>query len=120
LSSTAEGPGTTGTHVPQGGASPRGPGSLREWPAVLVFACLTVSLLVGTLFGFRPATIMIAVTLALAAVLRLAVRDVGILAVRGRLTDVVTLVAFAGAVLLLGLSVPPAVVDLPWVPRRTG
>jgi hypothetical protein len=112
--------GAGGTFVPEGGTSPSGPAGLREWPAVLVLALLAVSLVVGALFGFRSATVMIGVTLAVAAVLRLCVREVGILAVRSRFTDVMVMLVLGTAVVMLGLSIPPAVVDLPWVPKRTG
>ncbi|MCF2530021.1 DUF3017 domain-containing protein [Yinghuangia soli] len=109
-----------GTHLPEGGASPAGPGGLREWPAMLVFGLLTAALLTAAMAGFRPATVLIGVTFAVAAVLRVFVRDVGILAVRSRFTDVTVMLVLGGAVVMLGLMIPPPVVELPWVPRRTG
>ncbi|WP_436773363.1 DUF3017 domain-containing protein [Yinghuangia sp. YIM S09857] len=99
---------------------PTGPGGLREWPAVLVLALLAGSLVIAALFGFRSATLMIGGTLGVAAILRIFVREVGILAVRSRFTDVMVMLVLGGAVVMLGLSVPPPLVDLPWVPRRTG
>ncbi|MDI2126769.1 DUF3017 domain-containing protein [Yinghuangia seranimata] len=108
------------TYVPEGGASPRGPGGLREWPAVLVLALLAGALVTAALWGFRPATLMIGATFLVAALLRTFVRDVGILAVRSRFTDVMVMIVLGGAVVLLGLAIPPPVVDLPWVPKRTG
>jgi hypothetical protein len=112
--------GAGGTFVPEGGTSPAGPAGLREWPAVLVLALLAGSLVAGALFGFRPATVMIGVTLVVAAILRICVREVGILAVRSRFTDVAVMLVLGAAVVMLGLSIPPAVVELPWVPKRTG
>lgn len=109
-----------GTFVPEGGTTPTGPGGLREWPAVLVLALLAGSLVIAALFGFRSATLMIGGTLGVAAILRIFVREVGILAVRSRFTDVMVMLVLGGAVVMLGLSVPPPLVDLPWVPRRTG
>ncbi|WTW97045.1 DUF3017 domain-containing protein [Streptomycetaceae bacterium NBC_01309] len=109
-----------GTFVPEGGTTPTGPAGLREWPAVLVLALLAGSLVTAALFGFRSATLMIGGTLTVAAILRLFVREVGILAVRSRFTDVMVMLVLGGAVVMLGLSVPPPLVDLPWVPRRTG
>jgi hypothetical protein len=109
-----------GTYTPEGGTSPVGPAGIREWPAVLVFATLAVSLLCGSIFGFRTGSIMIGTTLVLAALLRLALPEVGVLAVRSRFTDIAVLLVLAAAVILLGLSIAPPVVDLPWVPKRTG
>jgi len=109
-----------GTFTPEGGASPRGPGALREWPAMLVFACVLVALTTAALDGFRIATVLIAATFVLASVLRLCLRDVGVLAVRSRFTDIAVLLFFGLGVLVLGLSIPEPVIDLPWVPKRTG
>ncbi|WP_436786475.1 DUF3017 domain-containing protein [Yinghuangia sp. YIM S10712] len=109
-----------GTYVPEGGASPTGVGGLREWPALVVLALLAASLVVAAVSGFRPGTLMIGGTFAVAAILRLFVRDVGILAVRSRFTDVMVMLMFGGTVVVLGLMVPPPLIDLPWVPKRTG
>ncbi|WP_406283310.1 DUF3017 domain-containing protein [Embleya sp. NBC_00896] len=109
-----------GTYLPEGGASPTGPGPLREWPAMVVFGCLFAALLTAALVGYRLATVLIAGTFVLAAILRLFLRDVGVLAVRSRFTDVAVLLFFGLGVLLLGLSIPEPLVDLPWVPKRTG
>ncbi|MET7300898.1 DUF3017 domain-containing protein [Embleya sp. NPDC005575] len=109
-----------GTYLPEGGASPAGPGALREWPAMVVFGCLIAALLTAALDGFRIAAILIAGTFLVAAILRLFVSDVGVLAVRSRFTDVGVLLFFGAAVLLLGLSIPEPLIDLPWVPKRTG
>ncbi len=93
---------------------------MREWPAMVVFGCLTTALLTAAFDGFRIATMLIAATFVVAAGLRLCVRDVGVLAVRSRFTDIAVLMVFGVAVLLLGLSIPEPLVDLPWVPERTG
>ncbi|MFE3316480.1 DUF3017 domain-containing protein, partial [Embleya sp. NPDC059213] len=77
-----------GTYLPEGGASPAGPGPLREWPAMVVFGCLIAALLTAALDGFRIAAVLIAGTFLIAAILRLFVADVGVLAVRSRFTDV--------------------------------
>lgn len=115
-------PGTPadGTYVPEGGASPTGPGGLREWPAAVVLGLLAVSLVAAAVLGFRAATLMIGATFVVSATLRVCVREVGVLAVRSRFTDVMVMLTFGTAVVLLGLMVPPPLVDLPWVPKRTG
>ncbi|MGC0422562.1 DUF3017 domain-containing protein [Embleya sp. AB8] len=113
-------PKESGTFLPEGGASLAGPGPLREWPAMVVFGCLIAALLTAALNGFRIAAILIAGTFLVAAILRLFVSDVGVLAVRSRFTDVGMLLFFGAAVLFLGLSIPNPLVDLPWVPKRTG
>lgn len=109
-----------GTFTPEGGASPRGPGGLREWPAMLVFGCVIVALATAALNGFRIATVLIAGTFVLASVLRLCLQDVGVLAVRSRFTDIAVLMFLGLGVLILGLSIPEPVIDLPWIPKRTG
>nr|WP_272923768.1 DUF3017 domain-containing protein [Streptomyces sp. SID3343] len=93
---------------------------MREWPAVVVFGCLAAALLTAALDGFRIATVLIAATFVVAAALRLCLHDVGVLAVRSRFTDIAVMLMFGAAVLLLGLSIPEPVFDLPWVPKRTG
>lgn len=115
-------PGTPadGTYIPEGGTSPTGVGGLREWPALVVLALLAASMVVAAVAGFRPATMMIGGTFAVAAILRMFVREVGILAVRSRFTDVMVMLVFGTSVVFLGLMVPPPLIDVPWVPNRTG
>jgi len=87
---------------------------------MLVFACVLVALTTAALDGFRIATVLIAATFVLASGLRLCLRDVGVLAVRSRFTDIAVLLFFGLGVLILGLSIPEPVIELPWVPKRTG
>jgi hypothetical protein len=87
---------------------------------MVVFGCLGGALLTAALDGFRIATILVAATFVVAAGLRLCLHDVGVLAVRSRFTDIAVMLTFGTAVLLLGLSIPEPLFDLPWVPKRTG
>jgi hypothetical protein len=86
------------------------PGLLqREWPFIVVAAGITLGLVVVVLFDrFRRGTLLLAVSVVLGAWLRalLPTERVGVLAVRGRLFDVVTLLVLGGGLTVLALVVP--------------
>jgi hypothetical protein len=80
----------------------------RQWPILLVVAGLVGSLGVVAADHFRRGTYLLAGTVLLAALLRLALptRKAGLLAVRGRFTDVLILGGLGGGMLLLAWLVP--------------
>ena len=80
-----------------------------EWPLVCVLAVCTAGVLVVLSEHFRRGTVLFAGGLVLAAGLRalLPADSAGLLVVRGRLVDVVTLTALGLGVLLAALVVPP-------------
>jgi hypothetical protein len=79
-----------------------------QWPLAVVLGCMLGSLLVVTGGRFRVGTLLLAGALLLGAVLRatLPERSAGLLAVRVRWLDVLTLGSLGAAVLLLALIVP--------------
>jgi hypothetical protein len=89
--------GTTGTTAAEAAprvdpvAHPRGPVVVREWPLGLVIALIGGGLIVIAMHHFRWGSLAIAGGTLGAAVLRLVLptRRAGLLAVRGRFTDVV-------------------------------
>ena len=86
------------------------PGLLqREWPFILVTAGMAAGLVVVVLFDrFRRGTVLLSASVVLGAWLRalLPTERVGILAVRGRLFDVVTLLVLGVGLTVLALVVP--------------
>ncbi|OIV36697.1 hypothetical protein BIV57_15055 [Mangrovactinospora gilvigrisea] len=106
-----------GVLPPEGSRSPgRGPTPVtREWPIVAVLLGVVVGLgLVATssaangLTGqARAGMIVIGASIAAGAVLRAVLPDVGLLAVRSRFTDVLTLGVVGFAVLFLALILLP-------------
>ncbi|HUR73030.1 MAG TPA: DUF3017 domain-containing protein [Sporichthya sp.] len=93
----------------------RPPGPVRtrvvvaEWPLATVLAVCTAGVLVVVSEHFRRGTVLFAGGLVLAAGLRalLPTESAGLLVVRGRLVDVITLTALGLGVLLAALVVPP-------------
>jgi Protein of unknown function (DUF3017) len=81
----------------------------REWPIAVVLAAIAVSLSVVALNHFRRGTVLLALSVLLAAGLRLALpaREAGLLAVRSRLLDVMTLAGLGVGLLIFALAVPP-------------
>ena len=81
----------------------------REWPIVLVLAASLASLVVVATGHFRPGTVAFAAALLLALLLRISLGDrrSGLLAVRSRLLDGLTLAALAALTLALALVIPP-------------
>lgn len=86
----------------------RGAGLVRQWPLTVVLVGLLVSLGVVVYQDFRPGAVGLASTILLAGVLRLSLpeRAAGLLAVRSRGWDVVTLFVFGIGALALAIVVP--------------
>ena len=82
------------------------------WPLILVslIAGAGLLMLVADVGGFRPGSTVIGAAVLLAALLRLVLSDrrAGLLAVRGRGTDVVLLVTLGSAIIVLAGLVPTA------------
>ncbi len=101
---------TKDTARPEGGgrAAPReAPAPVRQWPILVVLCTVGLGLLLTALDVFRVGTILIGAALLAGAVLRWVVRDVGMLAVRSRFTDMVTYIVLGAAIVLLGLMAQP-------------
>lgn len=92
-----------------GAAPPRGRGVLGEWPLAAVLAVCAAAIVVVLSHHFRRGTVLFAGGLAMAAGLRLLLPDsaAGLLAVRSRTLDVITLGVLGLGVLLAALVVPP-------------
>ncbi|MGQ0465570.1 MAG: DUF3017 domain-containing protein [Sporichthyaceae bacterium] len=82
---------------------------VKQWPLVLVLTVCMVGLMVVLSNHFRRGTVLFAGGLVLAAALRavLPAPAAGLLVVRNRLLDVLTLGALGLGVLLTALVVPP-------------
>ncbi|MEV8016556.1 DUF3017 domain-containing protein [Streptomyces sp. NPDC086554] len=105
---------TRDTARPEGGgraASGDAPAPARQWPLLAVIATVAIGLLLTALDVFRVGTILIGVALIAGAVLRWALPDVGMLAVRSRFTDMVTYGVLGVAIVLLALMAQPR----PWL-----
>ncbi|QMU72647.1 DUF3017 domain-containing protein [Streptacidiphilus sp. P02-A3a] len=115
---------TTGTFPPEGSAAAAGrsqPIPVRQWPIVIVLTMVGVGLAVTALNQFRPGVVTIGVALLVAGVLRVALPEVGMLAVRSRFTDVVVMGVLGTAIILLALaSEPDPVITLPFVNEIAG
>jgi hypothetical protein len=101
---------TRDTARPEGGgrAAPReAPAPVRQWPILAVLSTVALGLLLTALDVFRAGTILIGAALLGGAVLRWAVRDVGMLAVRSRFTDMATYIFLGTAIVLLALMAQP-------------
>ncbi|MFJ8358855.1 DUF3017 domain-containing protein [Streptomyces sp. NPDC093984] len=105
---------TRDTARPEGGgrAAPRdAPAPARQWPILAVLAVVGLGLLVTALDAFRFGTILIGVALLGGAVMRWALPDVGMLAVRSRFTDMITYGVLGLAIVLLAMMAQPH----PWL-----
>ena len=115
---------TTGTLPPEGSAAPVGrahPLPVRQWPITMVTAVVVTGLALTAADSFRVGAIAIGVALLLGALLRAALPDVGMLAVRSRFTDVTVLCALGGAIVVLALMAQPDPwVHIPFLDRVTG
>lgn len=82
---------------------------LREWPLGLVIAGVAAGLLVVATDRFRAGSVIVGCSVLLGALLRavLPSRLAGLLVVRTRPFDVMTLLALGGAVTALAIVVPP-------------
>lgn len=98
------------TARPEGGGRAAGgdaPAPARQWPILLVVAGTLIGLVVTAGGAFRAGTITVGVSLLAGAALRWTVRNVGMLAVRSRFTDVLTYGVLGLAILLLALMAQP-------------
>ncbi|MGW5663409.1 DUF3017 domain-containing protein [Streptomyces sp. NPDC003758] len=105
---------TRDTARPEGGgrAAPRdAPAPARQWPILAVLAVVGLGLLLTALDAFRFGTILIGVALLGGAVMRWALPDVGMLAVRSRFTDMITYGVLGLAIVLLAMMAQPH----PWL-----
>jgi Protein of unknown function (DUF3017) len=84
-------------------AQERRSGLVTELPLTLVIAGAGAGLVVIAMHHFRWGNLVIGGSLLVAALLRLVLptRQAGLLVVRGRLTDVITMAAIGGALLVL-------------------
>jgi hypothetical protein len=80
----------------------------RQWPLLVVLTGIAISLVVVIVVDFRPGTVLFAASVLLAAAFRLVLttRRAGLLVLRSRTIDVVTLTFMGVAALLLALAVP--------------
>ena len=110
---------TTGTFPPEGSAAAADrshPVPVRQWPIVVVLTLVAVGLAVTSFNAFRPGVITIGAALLLGCVLRIALPEVGMLAVRSRFTDVLVMGVLGAAIVVLALaSEPNPVITLPFV-----
>jgi DUF3017 family protein len=105
---------TRDTARPEGGgraASGDAPAPARQWPILAVLAFVALGLLLTALDMFRLGTILIGLALLGGAVMRWALPDVGMLAVRSRFTDMVTYGILGLAIVLLAMMAQPR----PWL-----
>ncbi|MFF7448576.1 MULTISPECIES: DUF3017 domain-containing protein [unclassified Streptomyces] len=105
---------TRDTARPEGGgrAAPSdAPAPARQWPILTVLAVVALGLLLTALDVFRYGTLLIGAALVTGAVLRWMVRDVGMLAVRSRFTDIVTYGVLGTVIVLLSMMAQPD----PWL-----
>ena len=80
----------------------------RQWPVLLVGLCMAGSLVVVVVRDFRPGTVLFAGSVLLASLLRLVLpdRQAGLLVLRTRALDVLTLLLMGLIILTLALIVP--------------
>ncbi|MGW0530743.1 DUF3017 domain-containing protein [Streptomyces sp. NPDC003032] len=105
---------TRDTARPEGGgraAAGDAPAPARQWPLLSVTGVVGLGLLLTALDVFRVGTMLIGLALVGGAVLRWALPDVGMLAVRSRFTDMVTYGVLGGAIVLLAMMAQPS----PWL-----
>lgn len=81
---------------------------LPEWPTVLVFCAIAMSVLIVLLDSFRAGALAFGASMTLAFFLRLVLtdREAGMLKVRSRGVDLLILGSFAVTITLLAFSVP--------------
>jgi hypothetical protein len=84
-------------------------GWLREWPIALVLLGVVVALGFVAADRFRVGSVLLALSVVLAFLLRLLLptRRVGLLAVRSRTVDLTVLGVIGGLLLLMAIIVPP-------------
>jgi hypothetical protein len=91
------------------GAHRRTRGVWHEWPLIVVLAVLATALWIVAADHFRRGTVLFALGVCLAAALRAVLPNgsVGLLRVRSRVVDVLTLAVIGGGTLVAALIVPP-------------
>ncbi|MEU7131888.1 DUF3017 domain-containing protein [Streptomyces sp. NPDC046261] len=105
---------TRDTARPEGGgrAAPGdAPAPARQWPLLAVLGVTGLGLLIVSFDAFRVGTILVGLAMIGGAVLRWALPDVGMLAVRSRFTDMFTYGGLGLAIVLLALMAQPN----PWL-----
>ncbi|MGV9879397.1 DUF3017 domain-containing protein [Streptomyces sp. NPDC003006] len=105
---------TRDTARPEGGgraAASDAPAPARQWPLLSVTGVVGLGLLLTALDVFRVGTMLVGLALVGGAVLRWALPDVGMLAVRSRFTDMVTYGVLGVAIVLLAMMAQPS----PWL-----
>ncbi|MEU4208514.1 DUF3017 domain-containing protein [Streptomyces sp. NPDC026206] len=105
---------TRDTARPEGGgrAAPGdAPAPARQWPLLAVLGATGLGLLIVAFDAFRVGTILVGLAMIGGAVLRWALPDVGMLAVRSRFTDMFTYGGLGLAIVLLALMAQPH----PWL-----
>ncbi|MCX9190392.1 hypothetical protein C3Y87_02960 [Carbonactinospora thermoautotrophica] len=87
----------------------RGLRRLPEWPILVVLTGVLVGLIVVGAHHFRRGTMIISLSVLLAAGLRafLSPKEAGVLAVRSRVVDVITLAALGLILVTLTVVIPP-------------
>jgi len=101
---------TTGTYPPEGSHSALGrghPAAARQWPILAVLVVAAIGVAVVEFGSFRAGTITVGVAPLLGALLRFALPDVGLLAVRSRWTDVTLMGVLGVLIVLLALAAQP-------------
>ncbi|MFG2678508.1 DUF3017 domain-containing protein [Streptomyces sp. NPDC048392] len=101
---------TRDTARPEGGGRAAGrdaPAPARQWPVLTVVVLVGTGLLITGLGVFRWGLVLIGAALLFGAALRWFVRDVGMLAVRSRFTDIVTYGVLGTAIAMLALMAQP-------------
>ncbi|MBO0653000.1 DUF3017 domain-containing protein [Streptomyces triculaminicus] len=101
---------TRDTARPEGGgrAAPGdAPAPARQWPLLAVLGATGLGLLIVAFDAFRVGTIVIGLAMIGGAVLRWALPDVGMLAVRSRFTDMFTYGGLGAVIVLLALMAQP-------------
>ncbi|MEV5016720.1 DUF3017 domain-containing protein [Streptomyces sp. NPDC053782] len=101
---------TRDTARPEGGgraAAGDAPAPARQWPVLTVAGLAGIGLLITGLDVFRWGLVLVGVALLIGAALRWSVRDVGMLAVRSRFTDIVTYGVLGLAIAMLALMAQP-------------
>ncbi|REF37419.1 DUF3017 domain-containing protein [Thermasporomyces composti] len=97
-----------GTHNPGQPLPPIRPWPRRQWPLLVVLTGVAISLVSAVVADFRPGMVMLAGSVLLAALFRLVLttRRAGLLVLRSRTTDVLTLTAMGLGILVLALAIP--------------
>jgi hypothetical protein len=84
--------------------------TIDQWPLALVLLAMVVSLVVLTFYDFRAGSIMLGGSVLFAAAMRTVLprERAGLLAIRGRSIDLVTMYGLGIALTTVAVLVPPA------------